>query len=341
MSKHKSTDYKLSAVEYYLNNEDLSLQYTCDIYNCSKYSLVRWVRRYLEYGTVENKNRKEGAYKVRKGHVEFIINLIKTKPFITLTDILGYFHKKFNDITLSKTHLSNIIKFANLTYKKVQITHKPDLRYNKPINYEEEYKKFYSKIKKYNLDDIISIDESSISIGLHPNKGREIIGKRLNKTTKDNKVFVKYTLIMAITTKGVLDWILYEKAGSDHCRLIEFIKQFIEGKKNKLILMDNASCHRNQEVKDFIIKSKNDFVYILPYHHYMNPIEKFFNQLKYYMKRDEPMSYDLIKKSIRKSIKYIELKTYKNYFKSSLTKTKEDIKEIKMKYRKKAKIYKE
>ena len=53
------------------------------------------------------------------------------------------------------------------------------------------------------------------------------------------------------------------------------------------------------------------------------------------------MSYDLIKKSIRKSIKYIELKTYKKYFKSSLTKTKEDIKEIKMKYRKKAKIYKE
>jgi hypothetical protein len=48
---------------------------------------------------------------------------------------------------------------------------------------------------------------------------------------------------MAITTKGVLDWILYEKAGSDHCRLIEFIKQLIEGKKKKLILMDNASCY--------------------------------------------------------------------------------------------------
>jgi hypothetical protein len=53
------------------------------------------------------------------------------------------------------------------------------------------------------------------------------------------------------------------------------------------------------------------------------------------------MSYDLIKKSIKKAIKYIELNTYKNYFKSSLTKTKEDIKEIKMKYRKNPKIYKE
>ena len=59
------------------------------------------------------------------------------------------------------------------------------------------------------------------------------------------------------------------------------------------------------------------------------------------MKKDEQISYELIKKSIRKSIKYIELKIYKNYFKSSLTKTKEDIKEIKMKYRKKAKVYKE
>lgn len=341
MGKHKSTDYKLSAVEYYLDNEDNSLSNVCKIYNCSKYSLVRWVKRYLEYGTVENKKRKEGAYKVRKKHVKFIIDLIKTKPFITLTDILGYFHKKFNDITLSKTHLSNIIKYANLTYKKVQITHRPDTRYHKPINYDEEYKKFYSKIKKYNLDNIISIDETNISVGLHPARGREEIGKRLDKITKDNKVFVKYTLIMAITTKGVLDWILYEKGGSDHCRLIEFIKRFIEGKKNKLILMDNASCHRNQEVKDFIIKSKNDYVYVLGYHHFQNPIEKFFNQLKYYMKKDEPMSYDLIKKSIKKAIKHIELKSYINYFNSSLTKTKEEIKQIKMKYRKNPKIYKE
>ena len=46
---------------------------------------------------------------------------------------------------------------------------------------------------------------------------------------------------MVITTKGVLDWILYEKAGPDHCRLIKFIKQFIDNKKNRL--MDNTRCH--------------------------------------------------------------------------------------------------
>jgi lipoate synthase len=95
----------------------------------------------------------------------YIISLIKTKPTITLEYILGNFHNKFKDITLSKTHLSNIIRQNNYTYKKIQIKHKPNVRYNKTIDYNEEYKKFYDKIKKYKIDDIIAIDETSISIG--------------------------------------------------------------------------------------------------------------------------------------------------------------------------------
>jgi len=78
----------------------------------------------------------------------------------------------------------------------------------------------------------------------------------------------------------------------------------------------------------------------LPYNHFQNPIEKMFNQLKYYLKKNEPMSYELIKKSIKKAIKKIESKTYINYFKSSLRKTKKDIEDVKMKYRKIPKIYK-
>jgi len=76
MGKHKSTDYKLSTVEYYLN-EQKSLSYVCDIFNCSKYSIVRWVKRYIETGNVNKIPRKEGLYKVRQKHVDYIIKLIK------------------------------------------------------------------------------------------------------------------------------------------------------------------------------------------------------------------------------------------------------------------------
>lgn len=39
--KHKSSDYKLQAVKYYINNNS-SLSKTCAIFNCSNRSLKRW-----------------------------------------------------------------------------------------------------------------------------------------------------------------------------------------------------------------------------------------------------------------------------------------------------------
>jgi len=88
MSTHKSTDYKLSAVQYYLDMEDISLENTCNIYKCSRQSLYRWVQRYLITGNVENKQRKEGSYKVKRNHVKFIKDLINKKPDIFLWQIL-------------------------------------------------------------------------------------------------------------------------------------------------------------------------------------------------------------------------------------------------------------
>jgi hypothetical protein len=147
--------------------------------------------------------------------------------------------------------------------------------------------KFYDKIKNYNINNIIALDETSISIGLSVTKGRNEIGKRLDKITKDNIVFVKHTLLMAISTRGVEGYILYRKGGIDHQRLIEFLKVILKNKKNKLILMDNASSHRNPKVKEYIKNSNNDYVHIFPYNHSLNPIERYFNQLKIYIRKDE------------------------------------------------------
>ena len=41
-SKHKSEDYKLSAVEYYLVGDKSQLE-VCEIFKCSPRSLIRWV----------------------------------------------------------------------------------------------------------------------------------------------------------------------------------------------------------------------------------------------------------------------------------------------------------
>ena len=41
-SKHKSEDYKLSAIEYYLVGDKSQLE-VCEIFKCSPRSLMRWV----------------------------------------------------------------------------------------------------------------------------------------------------------------------------------------------------------------------------------------------------------------------------------------------------------
>ena len=71
MPTHKSEDYKLSAVEYYLI-EDKTQKEVCKIFKCSARSLLRWVDKYNENGEIKRHNRKPVAYKVHKEHVKFL-----------------------------------------------------------------------------------------------------------------------------------------------------------------------------------------------------------------------------------------------------------------------------
>jgi transposase-like protein len=45
--KHKTQDYKITAVKYYLHN-DVSLDEVCNIFDCKMSSLRRWI---MDYGT--------------------------------------------------------------------------------------------------------------------------------------------------------------------------------------------------------------------------------------------------------------------------------------------------
>ena len=68
MTKHKSQDYKLSAVKYYLKSKNASE--TCRIFECSSRSLMRWVKKYeisinrLELMLLTKFNKTNQIYKI-------------------------------------------------------------------------------------------------------------------------------------------------------------------------------------------------------------------------------------------------------------------------------------
>jgi len=76
MPYHKSTDYKLTAVNYYLV-EDKTQEEVCKIFKCSPRSLMRWVERYKKEGNVNIHYLDPVAYKVKKEYVRFLLDEIK------------------------------------------------------------------------------------------------------------------------------------------------------------------------------------------------------------------------------------------------------------------------
>ena len=82
-----------------------------------------------------------------------------------------------------------------------------------------------------------------------------------------------------MTISGILSYIIYAKGGINSNRFIEFLNKFLLEQKSKLIILDNASCHRTEVVKD-LIQLNNNLLYTTSYNHRTQAIEGFFNVLK-------------------------------------------------------------
>ena len=95
---------------------------------------------------------------------------------------------------------------------------------------------------------------------------------------------------------------MYEKGGINTDRLIEFLEHNITSKlMNKLIILDNASAHRNERIKALVNKH-NNLLYAVPYQHFTNSIENYFSMLKSRLQKLEGLKYENLKENIQKVI---------------------------------------
>jgi hypothetical protein len=100
-------------------------------------------------------------------------------------------------------------------------------------------------------------------------------------------------------------------------RLHKFLrKKVLIDTKNKLIILDNASSHRNEKIKELINKD-NKILYSCPYQHFTNTIEMFFSILKSKLQKLDGLTYNDIKSNIKQIIKQIPENTYINIFNGS------------------------
>ena len=246
---------------------------------------------------------------------QFILNEIKVNPVINIKTIKNKILKTFN-ISISKSSIYYVIKNNNLTYKKTKIE-------TNPYSIEEQKEQLKNKkevIDHLKEENIISIDETSIVLSSKPSYGWSLKGKKC--IIKNNKGIIndkRYSLVMAITNKNVIDFSIVKKAlnGDKFLKFIKKLKR--KDKENKMsYLMDNCVIHRTKKLKEYVKKEKMHLIYNVPYHSETNPIETVFSVLKNKINRSINNSYaDVIKIIVefKKEFKEKLSNIYRNSFK--------------------------
>jgi transposase len=257
---HKSQDYKISAVKYYLKNKD-NIRKTCKIFDCKKSTLQRWIHRYKTTKNITRRNRKSVSYKITKPQVKSALELLKNNEQFTMNELVIDMKKKYPNFDITPQHLGQIIRDNNKTRKRTRHEHFPKERYKKPIDKATEMNNFFTEVRKFPINKIICLDETSVGSALKPTYSRCNLGKRCIIKTSNQFVFRKFTLLVAINNSKCVGKEMYEKGGMTKERLLEFLEKHIfPNYKDHLIILDNAGSHNNELIKNAITKNGNKYL---------------------------------------------------------------------------------
>lgn len=202
MGKHHSDEIKQMTIEYYLKNKKTQEEIS-KIFQISRQTFIRWLKRYNN-NKLDRKNIVRISYKIKKKHVNYALKELNKNKEISINILWNKIRKKYDDFNITPGHLSRVIRDNNVTRKRTTRRHYPETRYNKTIDYKKELRSFYKITDKFSINKIISIDETSIYAQMPSSYSRCKLGKRCVLKTKNNKVFVKYTLVCAMTSKGII-----------------------------------------------------------------------------------------------------------------------------------------
>ena len=142
-----------------------------------------------------------------------------------------------------------------------------------------------NQLKNVPIDNLLSLDESSIDSHIRHNYGWSKKGKKKIIIIENKKM--RYTLISIISCHKVIHRKIIK--GSANAKIFtEFIKESLKKiPKNKTfhIILDNARIHHAKIFKDYIKQISNiKTIYNVPYSPESNPIEAVFNEIKNYLK---------------------------------------------------------
>jgi len=230
-------------------------------YKVSKSAVSRWWIRYKEE-SIETAKPKLGS----KGRVDVgaLESYVIANPDKSLVEI----GREFN--------ISNCAVHKRL--KKLRFSYKKTFTY---VEASEEKRRIYEEaIKDISPGSLVYIDESGIDMTICKDRGWGKKGKVL-EGKKSGKYYQRTNIIAGLNLNKPIAPMVFN--GSCNTKLFEnWVEQFLikELKPGQVVIMDNAAFHKSQKTKDLIESVKCKLIFLPPYSPDLNPIEKFWANMK-------------------------------------------------------------
>ena len=150
---------------------------------------------------------------------------------------------------------------------------------------QEKRDAYQEAIKGIEAQSLVYIDESGIELTICKDRGwgkksEKLMGKR------SGKYYERTNIIAGLVNNKSIAPMVFN--GSCNTNLFEsWVEQFLikELKPNQVVIMDNASFHKSQRTKELIKSVGCRIIFLPPYSPDLNPIEKFWANMKRWIKQ--------------------------------------------------------
>ena len=288
MPKAYSLDLRWRIVWSYLAHH-LTLSELAHTYNLSERTVRRYIVNFHRTGDIQPKKGRRGPKKLLGEYEQIVLlQMILERPGIYLVELQMKLLEKFW-VHISLPTICRTLRCMGCTRQSmhhVAIQRSNELR-----------AKFMAEISIYDSSMLIWLDETGCDRRHSIRKyGYSIRGLPLS----DHRLLVRgirYTAIPVMSMKGIHDVYLHQGTmnGDYFAKFVKsclfpILQPFNWLNPHSVVILDNASIHHVQQVKDMIeTQAGSRLVYLPPYSPDLNPAEGVFSQIKNIIKRNDKL----------------------------------------------------
>jgi transposase len=306
--KPYSIDLRKKIVEVW-KKENISIRKLAERFRVSKSFIQKLIKKSQETGDI--RPLPQGGSppsKLNSTQLVLLVELMEKNNDATLEELCDLLEKA-TGVRVGKSTMGRISQKLNYSLKKT--LYAPE---KEKIEVQHKRVEYWEIVRGIKVENLVFIDESGVNLAMvrlyaRALKGRRARGERPQKRGKNISIIGALSLekvLAKATIYGSVNAVTFEA----------FIVKEVVPKlwKGACVILDNATIHLGEMVREFIEKAGASLMYLPPYCPEFSPIENFWSKVKAILRKMKARNYKDLIDAIASAILYVTQKDIRNWF---------------------------